>query len=767
MIQRIKAKITGRVQGVGFRPTIFRYANFMGLLGGVKNTSAGVEVEVQGENAIVERFFMKIKESPPPQARIDHITFEELPVTNMPPFSINQSLPSAEPSLVFPPDLALCDQCRVEIETPSNRRYRYEFTNCTNCGPRFTIIRDLPYDRAFTSMSVFSQCQECESEYSDPMDRRFDAQPNACPNCGPKLVLVDASGNVQNGDPLLESARLLAAGAIVAIKGLGGYHLACDALKPEVIAQLRTRKNRPHKPLAVMFASIDQIESNCQVTENIRRELSLPSLPIVICRRLPASLLPDLLSPDTPDVGVMLPYTPLHHLLLAEISPLVMTSGNFSEEPIVRDETELKRILGPVADYALCHNRPILRTCDDSVIKTSDFGNVVIRRARGYVPDVCQLPLDGPSILACGGDLKNTFCLTRGRQAWVSQHLGNISDYASFLAYQHQVTDWKSLLEINPRYLAYDMHPDYHSSRWAQTLGQTGLPVQHHHAHIAAVMAEHGLQEKVIGVAWDGSGYGLDQTLWGGEFLIASYHGFLRAGHLKPLPLPGGEQAILHPARMAVSYLFDLLGSDWGTQVHNSLPSLTSYEKEHLTALLQSAYPFPVTSSAGRLFDAVAALLGFDHTLTYEGQAAVRLQALAEQSEKSLYSFEISQNGKSRILDFKPMLHELLRDLKTHDDRARMAMRFHRTLAGAISRMCVILAAEHHLDRVVLSGGVFQNDLLLGLVRTELVQNGLQVFHPRLFPANDGGLSLGQAVIALAAIANPATTHPQRTVPCA
>lgn len=767
MVRRIKALIQGRVQGVGFRPTVYRYANSLGLTGQVRNTSTGVVIEVQGESERVDQFFHQLRKVPPPQARIENILQENLPPVPFSSFTIVPSESAGESTPGFPPDLGMCPECQAEITSPDNRRYRYAFTNCTNCGPRFTIIRSLPYDRPLTSMSGFQPCPRCSEEYHDPSDRRFEAQPNACPACGPRLTLRDVAGQLVPGDPIAECRRLLSAGAIVAVKGLGGYHLACSAAQTEALAKLRTRKNRSAKPLAVMFINLNQLESHCLVSPAARRELSLPSRPIVVCPLLPSSSLPRQLSPDTLDLGVMLPYTPLHYLLLLEISPLVMTSGNRAEEPIVKDETELDRILGPIADYALLHDRPIVRACDDSVRKTTSLGTLTLRRSRGYVPDPWLLPLEGPSVLACGGDLKNTFALTRGRHAWLSQHIGDLSEYAAYSAYQEQITDWQRLLAIKPQCVAHDMHPEYHSTRHAQTLGACQLPVQHHHAHIAAVMAEHGLEGTVIGVACDGSGYGPDHTIWGGEFLIATYREYSRAGQLKSYRLPGGEQGILHPARMGLSCLWAEFGPECEKHLHGLFPSLSPDARAALLQLLRSDYPWPQTSSTGRLFDAVAAFLGIDEPITYEGQAAVRLQTLAGREDGLPYPFLIDKIAGRRRLSFASMFAELLSALRRGEPRPRLAARFHRTLAAAIARVCAEIGEENRLDRVVLGGGVFQNELLLAMVREELARFKLQVFHPQQIPANDGGLALGQAAVAVATLADPSRPENAGIAPCA
>ncbi len=811
MNKRVKIEIQGRVQGVGFRPTVWRHATGLGLSGFVRNTPAGVVIEAQGETAAVDRFLAMLQAEPPRQARIESMQVSALPAKDTSaPFEIQASGRSGDLRAGMPPDLATCAECRAELFDPANRRHRYPFLNCTNCGPRFTIIRELPYDRERTSMASFALCPECRKEYLDPANRRFDAQPNACPACGPRVRLIgsrsrrrttddrrwtEISGGTANekGErfaetPLQpeaaigEAVRLLKAGGILAIKGLGGYHLACDAASDAAVAKLRARKGRPHKPLAVMFAALDEIRRHAEVSDAEAAELTGCAAPIVILRRKAGSSLSRLISPDTADLGAFLPYSPLHHLLLAGISPLVMTSGNRAEEPIAMDEEQLTGILGPIADAALVHNRPILRRCDDSVLKVIAGRRLLLRRSRGLAPDAIRLPLEGPPVLACGADLKNAICLTRGNEAFLSQHIGDLEDYAAFRFFRETIADLAGLLKVQPALIAHDLHPDYHATRFAVSPDAGGgrrVAVQHHHAHIAACLAEHRLTEPAIGVALDGTGYGPDGTIWGGEFLVADLKAYRRVGHFKPYRLPGGEEAIRRPERMA----FSLLLAEGMADAVDLLPALDAGQRNALAAMLEQKLNSPLTSSAGRLFDAVAALLGAGDAISYEARGTIRLQTMADGAAAEPYPFAITQGSESTPLDgagsatggtfaalraqptplhgdpapaagclvlsFGTMLRPLAAGLREGVSRPVLAGRFHATVAAGVTAMCRQIRETEGLDRAALSGGVFQNELLLGQVTKRLQREGFRVYSHRLAPPNDACLALGQAAVAL------------------
>ncbi|MFH0952818.1 MAG: carbamoyltransferase HypF [Verrucomicrobiota bacterium] len=752
MKKRVRVTVLGRVQGVGFRPTVFRHASDLGLSGFVKNTPEGVVAEAEGEAGAVAAFLDRVARKPPRQALIEHLQTEDIPPGGNGGFQIVPSQRSGDLRVGIPPDLAACEACVGELFDAANRRHRYPFTNCTNCGPRFTILHKLPYDRDNTSMASFKLCAACGAEYVDPADRRFDAQPNACAACGPALRLLASDGApVAAADPLREAAGLLKRGTIIAIKSLGGYHLCCNAQDDQAVGLLRQRKSRPEKPLAVMFASLEQAARHCEFSDAEAKELQASSAPVVVLKRRADSTLSALVSPDTSDVGAFLPYTPLHHLLLAEVSPLIMTSGNHTEDPIAKDEEELARILSSIADYALAHNRAIVRRCDDSVVRIAAGERTFLRRSRGWVPAHIDLPVGGAPVLACGAELKNTFCLTRDRQAFVSQHIGDLTEYGSYRFLQEAVDDLAALLKIRPAVVAHDMHPDYGSTRFALAYpAERRVAVQHHHAHVAACMVEHGLTGPVIGVALDGAGYGPDGTVWGGEFLVADLRAFRRAGHFKPYRMPGGDEAIRHPARMALSCLRAEFGDEADSLGARLLPSVPDRERALLFRMIDQGAHAPWTSSAGRLFDAASALLGLCDTISYEGQAAVRLQTLAHADVASHYSFEVDSCAKPFVLSFAQMLREVVVDLECGVDKALVAGKFHRTLAVAAAEMCQAIRSMEGYGDVVLSGGVFQNDLLLDLLTRELKARGFRTYSHHLVPANDGGIALGQAAVALA-----------------
>lgn len=750
--QRIRVTFMGRVQGVGFRPAVFRVAQSLGLVGFVRNTPSGVVAEVEGPAAIVDSFVTRFSENRPVQARVDRVETENIPTTGAQEFRIEKSSGAEDLLIGIPPDLATCGDCVRELFDPADRRFRYPFINCTSCGPRFSIVTSLPYDRDRTSMSAFQMCAPCRAEYEDVTNRRFDAQPDACAVCGPALQLLDAAGRrVDAEDPVRETARLLHEGAIVAIKSLGGYHLCCRADDDAAVAKLRERKRRPAKSLAVMCATLDEAARYVEVGPAEAAELASCAASVVVLPRRAGGGLSKLISPDTADVGVFLPYTPLHHLLLREVSPLVMTSGNLSEEPIVKDEAELARLLGPVADYALIHDRPIARRCDDSVMRLVDGERLFLRRSRGWVPGAIPLPVSGPSVLACGAELKNTFCITRGAQAFVSQHIGNLDEHPAYQFFEEAVADWLKLLEVSPALVAHDMHPDYLSTRFAQRfdVGRR-VAVQHHHAHVAACMAEHGLTGKVIGVSLDGAGFGPDGSVWGGEFMVADLCDYQRVGHLQQYRLVGGDEAVRHPSRMAFSVLVSEFGPEADAIAQRFLPSIPAAHRGILADLVARGIRSPLTSSAGRLFDAVSALMGLCDEVSYEGQAAIRLQTVARTDVRDAYSFGMNVSKRPWVLSTGRMFTELLSDLRAGIDRGVMAARFHRGLAAGVASMCEAIRNETGLVDVALSGGVFQNHLLLRWITESLKDKGFSVHCHRVVPPNDGGVSLGQAVIALA-----------------
>ncbi len=760
-LQRLRVRVAGRVQGVGFRPAVYRLAAILGLTGWVRNTAEGVLLEVQGSPAALATLLERLRARPPPQARIASVDTEVLPVAEGEhAFAVAPSARSGDVRTGMPPDLALCPACAAEMADPANRRHGHAFISCTDCGPRFSIIRALPYDRERTTMDVFPMCPACRAEFENPADRRFEAQPIACRDCGPRvrLVAVDRPGAPAAPDgavaaaALAEAVRRLAAGQILAVKGIGGYHLCCDACSDAAVALLRARKCRPHKALAVMVADLEAARRCCRVGDPEAALLASPAAPIVILPRQAGAPLSALVAPDTADVGLLLPYAPLHRLLLAQTGPLVMTSGNRADEPIARDEPGLAALLGPVADAALVHDRAIARRCDDSVLKVVDARPLMLRRSRGYVPEAVRLPFGGPPVLACGAQVKNTVCLTRGAEAFLSPHIGDLDDPRAVQAFEEAIADVAQLLEVRPAILAHDLHPDYTATRYARRRAPAAcLAVQHHHAHIAAGMAEHGLDGTVLGVALDGTGCGPDGTIWGGEFLVADYAAFRRAGHFKAYRMPGGEAAIREPSRMAFSLLGAELEDADRMPWPDLLPDLPDEARRTCVAMLEQGLNAPWTTSAGRLFDAVAALLGFGAPVTYEAQAAVRLQTLACTARPApAWPAAIEDRGGAFEVSFGPAVRALIAARRAGTDRAVLAAQFHATVAEAIGAACARLRERERLDRVVLSGGVFQNDLLLGLAIKTLNQRGFQVYAPSQVPPNDGGIALGQAAVALA-----------------
>ena len=755
--ERRRISVRGRVQGVGFRPTVYRYACELGLTGSVRNDSTGVVIEVQGPPAKLDTFIARLRESPPPQARIAELKSQPIPAAGAEKaFEIAVSTRSGHLDAGMPPDLATCNACRREMQDTQDRRYGYAFLNCTNCGPRFTIIRSLPYDREKTSMAAFDMCPECRREYTDPRDRRFDAQPNACPECGPQLTLSTAAGECIPGDPVEEAARLLESGAILAVKGLGGYHLCCLATGDAPVAELRKRKKRPAKALAVMFASLDQALEYCKLTEADEAELLAAGRPIVIVQQRPGNELSAMISPDTGDVGAFLPYTPLHHLLLAKVSPLVMTSANFSEEPIASCKDELRRLVGTVADHVLDHDREIVRRCDDSVLKMNQSRRLMIRRSRGFVPNPVRLPHSGPGVFACGADMKNTFCVASGHSAYLSQHIGDLEELAASEFYKEAARDLIELLQVNVEAVAHDMHPGYQSTAYAANGAcAVKIPVQHHHAHIASCLADNGAGEKVIGVALDGTGYGPDDTIWGGEFLVADIRDYERVGHFRQYRMPGGEAATRNPDRMALSVL-RAEGIDVAVEhCVSPLAHIAHEQRKLLDQILDRGINAPLTSSAGRLFDAVSALLGLCHSADYEGQAPMRLQAVADPRVQCAYNYEIDDRG---VVSFGPAVCDILDDIEHDVAPSRIAGMFHRTVAAAVVEMCSRVRASRGIQTAALSGGVFQNDLLLNLVTDGLKTRGFRVLQHRQVPPNDAGISLGQAAVARARLARQGAT---------
>jgi hydrogenase maturation protein HypF len=758
-VELARISVRGVVQGVGFRPFVFQLATKYSLKGWVCNTSEDVKIEVQGDSRDLEHFVSELQYDAPPLARIENVTVTHHPAADYTKFEIRRSVAEEGKYQLVSPDIATCQPCLKEVFTPEDRRYHYPFTNCTNCGPRFTIIEDIPYDRPKTTMRSFTMCSDCQAEYDNPLDRRFHAQPNACPKCGPRLELLDAKGNhIEATDVIAAASQLLKQGKIMAIKGLGGFLLACDATSKKAVQMLRRRKRRPFKPLAIMVADIDEAKKYCRVSEAEEKLLMSSQSPIVLLPWKLESIVCRAVAPNLKYLGVMLPYTPMHHLLLRESRlPLVMTSGNISEEPICKDNDEAVRRLSGIADYFLVHNRDIYARYDDSVTIVERGDVQLTRRARGYAPFPAHLTFKAKQVLGCGAEEKNTFCLTRDNYAFISQHIGDMENMETMEHFENTLALYKKLFRIEPEIIAYDLHPEYLSTKYALELGSQSshlklVPVQHHHAHIVSCMADNKIESPVIGVALDGTGYGSDGRIWGGEFLVADYKGFKRLGHLEYLPLPGGAAAIKKPYRTAIGYLTKLLGEDSLNPKLAFLKLVDAVEIEVIKRQLQAGLNSPLNSSMGRLFDAVSALTGIRSEIDYEGQAAVELEMAAydgidEVGDKD-YPYSIIESDGINIIQLKGLFSAIVEDLFQGVSKATISAKFHNTVANMIFDMCRLIAKKTGINQVALSGGVFQNRLLFRKVVPLIESAGFSVLVHKQVPCNDGGISLGQAVIA-------------------
>ena len=753
-LTRKRLTITGVVQGVGFRPYVYALAMRYGLAGHVGNDSEGVFIEIEGPADTLETFRHSLLTEAPPLAHIEQISIEAQQPLGEDHFVIVHSETKAKGNTFISPDVCVCRDCLAETLNLSDRRYRYPFTNCTNCGPRFTIIQDIPYDRPFTSMASFPMCPECQKEYDDPLNRRFHAQPNACPVCGPQvwLEMAGESDEVQaeRNDALLAVQRLLAGGKVVAIKGLGGFHLACDAANDDALELLRKRKGRVEKPFALMAVDLETVRHFAEVSDYEAMLLTSRERPIVLLKKKNGSPLSHLVAPGNQMIGAMLPYTPLHYLLLLDlplpVKALVMTSGNYSDEPIVKSNEEARQHLARLADAFLFHNRDIVARCDDSVIRMWRGSELPVRRSRGYAPFPVKLPFDTPPVLAVGGELKSTFCLTKEKFAYLSQHIGDMENLETLAAFETAVRHYEHIFRVEPQLIACDMHPNYLSSRWAlEQAAQTPvIQVQHHHAHIAAVMAEHQLTgvQPVIGFAFDGTGYGTDGAIWGGEVMLADYAQFERVAHLKYIPLPGGDAAIKRPYRLALAHLW-AAGIPWDSRLA-PVKVCPQIEQSVLLKQLENKINTIPTSSMGRLFDAVASLAGVRQTITYEGQAAIELEALTVTGAEGAYSFHYS-GGE---IDAAPVIQSVVEDVLKGCSPAIIGARFHDAVADLILQVGVDLRKRTSINQIALSGGVFQNVTLLELAVRRLENAGFEVLTHNKVPPNDGGLALGQAVIA-------------------
>jgi hydrogenase maturation protein HypF len=764
--QRLRIEVRGAVQGVGFRPFVYRLANECSLAGWVINGTRGVLIEVEGARRPLEDFLARVSEEHPPRARIHSLEHEWLDAVGFERFEIRRSDARGEKSAVLLPEIATCEACLSEVLDPGDRRHRYPFANCTHCGPRFTIIRSLPYDRANTTMSGFALCDACRAEYENPLDRRFHAQPIACPACGPKLALWDGSGTVmaEGDEALARTAAALRTGRVAAVKGIGGFHLMCDAAGAESVARLRAGKRRGEKPFAVMVGDLEQAAKLCEVGAEEARILASPEAPIVLLEKRAGAPVAFNVAPGYRTLGLMLPSTPLHHLLMREVGrPIVATSGNLADEPIATDEREALARLGGIADLWLVHDRPIERHVDDSVGCFLGGSFRLLRRARGFAPLPVRVARPWPTVVAVGAHLKSTIALAFGRQVFVSQHIGDLETPEAMGAFERLIADFIRLYEARPVAIAHDLHPDYLSTQWARRAGAMSeaaprlIAVQHHHAHLAACLAEHGVEGRALGVTWDGTGWGIDGTVWGGEFLLGNAAAVERVAHLRAFRLPGGEAAIREPRRAALGLLWELLGEQ--ALARGDLPAIASFSEEEravLGRMMARGVNAPWTTSAGRLFDGVAALIGLHPRASHEGQAAVALEFEASPPERGTCALDVSPGGAPSsaggrppwIVDWRPMVNEVIADLARGTARGVIAARFHNTLVEAI----VTVARKVGEPRVALTGGCFQNRLLTERALARLRASGHEVLVHQRVPPNDGGLSLGQAAVAAAEI---------------
>ena len=749
MILRKRVEIEGVVQGVGFRPFVYNTAGHWGISGFVLNDSRGVVVEAEGPLEALAGFLFAVRSNIPPLASISRFDISDLPPSGETGFEIRQSNLSVAAVAQVAPDSYVCDDCLAELFNPEDRRYGYAFINCTNCGPRYSIITGIPYDRPKTTMQDFVMCSVCQAEYDDPTSRRFHAQPNACPECGPQLTLTDAAGQpVTDDDPVVMAVELLRQGKILAIKGLGGYHLAVDAENEVAVQELRRRKQRDEKPFALMSYSAEQVVEYARTDADELPLLTAPERPIVLLDKKDNNSIAPSVAPRNRLFGVMLPGTPLHYLLLNDsFKALVMTSGNVSDEPIAFEDDEAADRLETIADYFLTHNRRIHIRTDDSIARFMTGKSVMLRRSRGYAPRAIFLQEELPAVLATGAELKSTVCLTQGDRAFFSQHIGDLKNADVFDSFKQTIAHMQEVLEISPTIVAHDMHPDFYSTRYAEQLtGVETVAVQHHHAHLASCLVENGHDAEAIGVIFDGLGYGPDGTIWGGEFLVGDCTQFKRYGHLCNIPMPGGDAAVKEPLRMALSYLIRVYGDDLP-----NLPLLEQISANDLALyrqMIAKDINSPMTSSCGRLFDGVAALLGLRDKVSYEGQAAMELEQVADKDEEGCYPFNLWRDDDGFNLGYPALIKAIVDDLLAGETASIISARFHNTMAEVVLSATRLIWNDTGLDTVALSGGVFQNRRLTEATQYLLECDGFTVLTHSRVPPNDGGLALGQAVIA-------------------
>ena len=753
-LRRVRARVDGTVQGVGYRPFVYRLADELGIAGWVLNDERGVLVEAEGSPDAVEAFVARLSSDAPPLAEVRGVRAEAVAVVGAAGFEIVASERGGAASAPVTPDSASCADCLAELADPDDRRHRYPFLNCTNCGPRFTIVQGIPYDRPLTTMAGFEMCDACQAEYEAPLDRRFHAQPNACPVCGPQARLLERDGTPVEGleDPLAAAAQDLLDGRILAVKGLGGYHLACRADSEEAVAALRARKHREDRPFALLVADVGAARRVVELDEAEEALLTSRARPIVLARRRPDAEVAASIAPGAPDLGIMLPYTPLHTLLASDAGvPLVLTSGNLSDEPIAFDDADALQRLAPIADRFLVHDRPIATRTDDSVVRVVRERPLLLRRSRGYVPASLDLPIASTQqLLGVGAEQKNAFCVAKDGRAWPSHHIGDLKNYETLRSLENGIAHFEALFEVTPEILVHDLHPDYLSTRYA--LGREDvklISVQHHHAHLAATLAEHGETGPAVGAIFDGTGYGTDGTVWGGEILVGGLDKVARSGRLRPIRLPGGERAIKEPWRMACAWLTDMR-----VALPPAFEDIAQQRWNMVARMSLQGIGSPFTSSMGRMFDAVAAICGVRLEVSYEGQAAVEFEALADRAAADPYPLEFEHRNEAVALDPRPMILAVLDDIAAGVPVSTISARFHAGLARATADVLVLVAERHELQLAVLAGGVFQNRLLLELTIDALHTAGLRVLVPETLPPNDGQIAFGQVAIAAARLAS-------------
>jgi len=752
--QRRKIEIKGIVQGVGFRPTVYHLAKKHNLKGSVFNDSKGVTLDIEGNPQEINSFLQELKKNPPPLSNIEKVTSKKLAPENFREFKIIESKEQKEKTTLVPPDIATCEDCRKEMLDKNDRRYLYPFINCTNCGPRFTITKGLPYDRKNTTMKKFKMCERCRTEYGNPENRRFHAQPNACSDCGPHLELLDSKGKKIKGNPIEKTTAFFKKEKIIAVKGLGGFHLACNAKDIKAVKTLRERKIRPYKPLALMAKDTSIISKFVHVSNEEKKLLISPRAPIVLLKKKQDCILPANIAPNNNFLGFMLPYTPLHILLLQNLEVLVMTSGNKRDEPIAFDNEEAVKRLGDIADYFLVHDRDIWIQADDSIARVADGKVLLLRRGRGYTPEPIKSPVENKKkIIGFGAHKHNTFSISRGDEIFVSHYIGETDNLETIKAFEKGIEHFINFFDIPPDIAVVDLHPEYEATKfgkkWAKKNNSPLIEVQHHHAHIASCLLDNAVDKKVIGVAWDGTGYGADGKIWGGEFLIADLESYERKAHLQYIPLPGGDMAVEEPWRMGAAYLYKTFGKDFLKLNIEFTERLDKKKWAIIKNMIDKNVNSPETSSIGRLFDAVASIMGIRESITYQGQAAIELEMIAKESGGGFYEFDIQEENDIYVINPLGVIGLIIKDIKNKVTIDAISMKFHISLAEMIVKVSSLLREETGIDKICLSGGVFQNMILRKETTKKLLKEKFEVYNHTKLPPNDGGISAGQATIAM------------------